>query len=71
VFFHSKDPLSNPRDAKNLKNAIIRSQTMGRLANILQNYYTTKGNKIVFKNGLTLNGFSDLMWERFFNVFRK
>lgn len=36
---------------------------MGRLTAILQNYYKTKGNKIVFKNGLTLNGLSVLMWE--------
>lgn len=36
---------------------------MGRLAAILQNYYKTKGNKIVFKNGLTLNGLSVVMWE--------
>jgi hypothetical protein len=39
-------------------------QIMGRLANILQNYYRTKGNKIVFKNGLTLNGLAVQMWER-------
>lgn len=36
---------------------------MRRLATILQKYYKTKGNKIVFKNGLTLNGLSILMWE--------
>lgn len=36
---------------------------MGKLAVILQNYYKTKGNKIVFKNKLTLNGLSVLMWE--------
>lgn len=36
---------------------------MGKLATALQKYYKTKGNKIVFKNGLTLNGLSVLMWE--------
>lgn len=36
---------------------------MGSLANLLQKYYKTKGNKIVFKNGLTLNVLSTLMWE--------
>lgn len=36
---------------------------MGILADTLQKYYKTKGNKIVFKNGATLNGLSVLMWE--------
>ncbi len=36
---------------------------MGRLAAVLQNYYKTKGNKIIFKNGLTLNSLAVLIWE--------
>lgn len=33
------------------------------LANRLQKYYRQAGNKIVFRNGLTLNQLSLLMWE--------
>lgn len=37
---------------------------MSNLAKKLQQYYTKKGNRIIFSNGLTLNQLALEMWER-------
>ena len=36
---------------------------MGKLSNLLKNYYKYKANRIIFKNRLNLNDLSILMWE--------
>ncbi len=37
---------------------------LGHLSKALQKYYTRKGNRIIFANGMTLNQLAWEMWER-------
>jgi hypothetical protein len=43
---------------------MIKLSKLGKLSTELQKYYTRKGNKIVFANGMNLNQLAMEMWER-------
>lgn len=43
---------------------IIKSTLEGTLSKALQKYYTRKGNRLIFSNGMTLNQLAWEMWER-------